>query len=78
MSNPQREMRVLMAIDSGATTAREIAARCGSDVTTINADLRRLHDGGVVRRTHNPDWSGGRDKAPLYLWKLAPVGRYYE
>lgn len=71
MSNPQREARVVDAIERGASRIREIAAACGSDVTTTNADLRRLHDAGVVVRDHNPDWTGGKDKAPLYLWRLS-------
>lgn len=77
MSSAMRETRVLMAIDDGARTAREIAAKCGSDLTTITTDLRRLYEGGVISRDHNPNWTGGKDKAPLYLWRLKSV-RYYE
>lgn len=70
MSNPLREARVVDAIERGSSRIRDISAACGTDVTTTSADLRRLHEAGVVARDPNPDWSGGKDKAPLWLWRL--------
>jgi len=71
MSEPQREARVVDAIARGASKIRDISAACGSDLTTTGIALRRLHEAGVLVREPNPDWTGGKDKAPLYLWRLA-------
>lgn len=71
MSALQREARVVDAIERGASKIRDISAACGSDLTTTWIALRRLHEAGVIVREPNPEWTGGKDKAPLYVWRLA-------